>query len=86
MGASVIKFPQEPVFRVGDWDGPKPYFERDWWKRSVDLHRHDHGHRYYLPTPRTCPGVERESENLGDKAVIAGCVLLVVVLIIVEML
>ena len=77
----MIEFPREPVFRVresNDWDGPRPFWQRDWWLRSRELHAKDHGHRYYLPTPRECKGFHG-SKDWGDTIVILGCLILFVI-------
>lgn len=56
-----------------NWDSDIPYFQRQWFRNSVELHAKDHGHRFYRPTPRWCPGVERE-RDFPDKRVFWGCV------------
>jgi hypothetical protein len=61
-----------------NWDSDTPYYGREWFNRSVVLHRHDHGKRMYRPTPRVCPGVERP-KDFPDKLVFWGvCVLFVI--------
>jgi hypothetical protein len=66
-----------------NWNGDTPYYGRDWFNRSVVLHRFDHGRRMYQPTPRWISGVERdESAAKQDKIVGWGCAVLFLILLV----
>lgn len=58
-----------------------PFWARSWYRRSTLLHKHDHGKRMYAPTPRTCPGIERDDGmTTGEKIALLACLLGIVAL------